>query len=42
MKDDTNNEDHNISDGGTLLVIYACHLNVLARLFIMLSFEVSI
>ena len=42
MKDDTNDVDPNISDGGTLLVIYVCHLNVLAHLFIMLSFKVSI
>jgi hypothetical protein len=42
MKDDTNDVEPNISDGGTLLVIYVCHLNVLACLFIMLSFKVSI
>jgi hypothetical protein len=29
MKDDTNDVDPNISDGGTLLIIYVCHLNVL-------------
>jgi hypothetical protein len=27
MKDDTNDEDPNISDGGTLLVIYVCHIS---------------
>jgi hypothetical protein len=42
MKDDTNDVDPNISDGGTLLVIHVCHLNVLACLFVMLSFKVSI
>jgi hypothetical protein len=42
MKDDTNDVDPNISDGGTLFVIYICHLNVLAHLFIMVSFNVSI
>jgi hypothetical protein len=42
MKDDTNDVEPNISDGGTLHVIYVCHLNVLACLFIMLSFKVSI
>lgn len=42
---DTNNEDPNISNGETVLVIYVCyvcHLNVLAHLFIMLSFKVSL
>jgi hypothetical protein len=42
MKDDINDEDPSISNGGTLLIIYLCHFNVLARLFIMLSFKVSI
>jgi len=42
MKDDTNDVDPNISDGGTLLAIYVFNLNVLACLFIMLSFKVSI
>jgi hypothetical protein len=32
----TNDEDPNISNDGTLLVIYVCHLNVLANLFMML------
>jgi hypothetical protein len=41
-KGDTNDADPNIRDGGTLLVIYVCHLNVLTHLFLMLSFEVSI
>jgi hypothetical protein len=30
MKNDTNDVDTNISDGGTLFVIYVCRLNVLA------------
>jgi hypothetical protein len=38
MKDDTNDEDPNISDGGT----FACHLNDFAHLFIMPSFKISI
>jgi hypothetical protein len=42
MKDDTHDVYPNISDGGTLLVIHVCHLNVLACLFVMLSFKVSI
>jgi hypothetical protein len=41
MKDDTNDVYPNISDGGTLLVIHVCHLNVLACLFVMLSFKVQ-
>jgi hypothetical protein len=40
MKDDTNDVDPNISDGGSWNI--GCHLNVLARLFIILSFKVSI
>jgi len=35
-------KDPNTSDGGTLLVIYVCHLNALVHLFIMFSFNVSI
>jgi hypothetical protein len=42
MQDDTIDVYPNISDGGTLLVIHVCHLNVLACLFVMLSFKVSI
>lgn len=36
------NDDPNIRDGGTLLVIYVCHLNILAHSFIKLSFKVPI
>jgi hypothetical protein len=39
MKDDTNDVDPNISDDGTLLVIYVCHLNVLACLCFLLKFQ---
>lgn len=41
-KNDINDEDPNICNGGTLFVTYASHLNVLACLFIMLSSKVSI
>jgi hypothetical protein len=42
MKDNANDVDPNIRNGGTLLVIYVCHLNVLVCLFIMLSLKVPI
>jgi hypothetical protein len=35
-------EDPNINDGGTLLFVFVCYLNVLDHLFIMISFNVSL